>query len=100
MSRPALCERPRNFRKIFYLLSIGLLTTVPARADLPPGWSGADIGSPGLAGSAGHTNGNWTVRGGGADIWGTSDQFQYAYTTASGDSTIIARVTSLQNTDA
>ena len=32
-----------------------------AWAALPPGWSDADIGSPGLAGSAGYTNGLWTV---------------------------------------
>jgi glucose/arabinose dehydrogenase/regulation of enolase protein 1 (concanavalin A-like superfamily) len=81
------------------LVSLHLLLTVSAWADLPVGWSNADIGGPGMTGSAGHTNGNWTVRGGGSDIWGTSDQFHYAYTTVNGDGTIIARVTSLQNTD-
>jgi len=71
----------------------------PARAALPSGWSDADIGSPGSAGSAGDTNGGWTVSGGGADIWNNSDQFNYASTAISGDGYIIARVSSLQNTD-
>jgi glucose/arabinose dehydrogenase len=82
------------------LVSIPLLITVSAWADLPAGWSDADIGSPGMAGSAGYTNGTWTVGGGGADIWNAADQFNYAYTTVNGDGTIIARVTTLQNTDA
>ncbi len=70
-----------------------------AWAALPPGWSDADIGSPGLAGSATYTNGLWTVTGGGADIWGTSDQFNFASTNYTGDGTMIVLVTSLQNSD-
>jgi hypothetical protein len=64
---------------------------------LPGGWTDSDIGSPGKAGSAAYTNGGWTVKGGGADIWGTSDQFNFARTTLNGDGVIIAQVTSLQN---
>ena len=71
----------------------------PAFAALPPGWSDADIGAPGLAGSAGYTNGNWTVTGGGSDIWNTADQFNFASTSFTGDGTITAQVTSLQNSD-
>jgi len=39
------------------------------------------------------------VAGSGADIWGGSDQLQYAYQPVSGDATIIARVASIQNTN-
>jgi len=70
-----------------------------AWAVLPPGWSDADIGSPGLAGSAGYTNGLWTVTGGGADIWNTADQFNFASTNYTGDGAMMVRVTSLQNSD-
>ncbi len=70
-----------------------------AWAALPPGWSDADIGSPGLAGSAGYTNGLWTVTGGGSDIWNTADQFNFASTNYTGDGTMIALVLSLQNSD-
>jgi regulation of enolase protein 1 (concanavalin A-like superfamily) len=40
------------------------------------------------------------VNGEGADIWDTSDQFNYLYQTTSGDLTITARVASQQNTNA
>jgi len=70
-----------------------------AWAALPPGWTDQDIGSPGLAGSATYTNGLWTVTGGGADIWGTADQFNFASTNYTGDGTMIVLVTSLQNGD-
>lgn len=92
-------ERCRKFAQLLCFISIFLPLTEPAWAALPAGWTDADIGSPGLAGSAGYTNGGWTVTGGGADIWGTADQFNFASTTANGDGTIIAKVTSLQNSD-
>ena len=71
----------------------------PTLASLPLGWSDADIGSPGLAGSAAYSNGNWTVTGGGADIWNAADQFNFASTSYGSDGSITAQVTSLQNSD-
>jgi regulation of enolase protein 1 (concanavalin A-like superfamily) len=71
----------------------------PAKASLPAGWSDADIGSPGLAGSASYLNGTWTVTGGGSDIWNAADQFNLAATSFGSDGCIIAKVTSLQNSD-
>jgi hypothetical protein len=68
---------------------------------LPATWYDADIGGPGLAGS-GHFNpssGIWDLSGSGSDIWNAADQFNYAYTTLTGDGVIVARVTSMQNTD-
>jgi len=40
------------------------------------------------------TGGKMSLTGSGADIWGASDQFTYAYKTLSGDATIVAKVTS------
>ncbi len=57
----------------------------------------SDIGSPNAAGSASFSNGIYTVAGAGVDIWNTSDQFQYDYKNATGDVTISAQVTSVQN---
>ena len=71
----------------------------PARAGLPQGWSDADIGSPGLAGSASYASGVWTVTGGGADIWNAAEQFNLASTNFAGDGTMIVQVTSLQNSN-
>jgi subtilisin family serine protease len=71
-------------------------SAAPAAGDLPNGWSQGDIGSVPFAGE-GRTNGGvFTVKGSGADVWGTTDAFHYVYTTVSGDSTIVARVTGVQ----
>jgi len=66
---------------------------------LPAGWTDVDIGSPGMVGSANYSAGTFTVNGGGADIWYSSDQFNYLYQSLAGDLTITARVASQQNTD-
>ena len=68
---------------------------------LPAGWADADVGSPGKPGSAvfDSTAGTWTVRGGGSDIWGTSDKFHFAAEGLTGDGSIVAQVTAVQNTD-
>ena len=44
--------------------------------------------------------GTYTVTGSGADIWGTADQYHFAFKTLTGAGTIIARVNSVQNTHA
>ena len=66
---------------------------------LPEGWSSRDIGGPALVGAAGETDDTFTVRGSGWDIWGAWDQFHYASRVVHGDAGIVARVTSLTNTD-
>ena len=72
---------------------------LPARAGLPPGWSDTDIGAPSDAGSASVNSGAWTISGGGADIWGTSDQCNFARQSFNCDGAVMALVTGLQNTD-
>jgi len=71
-----------------------------ATGGLPSGWSDQDTGSVGIAGSATYNSGTFTVKGSGADIWGPSDAFNYAYKSSSGNVTVIARVASQQNTNA
>jgi regulation of enolase protein 1 (concanavalin A-like superfamily) len=66
---------------------------------LPAPWRNADVGSVGLPGSSGVSGGTFTVKGSGADIWGSSDAFQFVYRPLAGDGTIVARVASVQNTD-
>jgi glucuronoarabinoxylan endo-1,4-beta-xylanase len=75
------------------------VVVTPLPTALPAPWQDQDIGSVGLAGGASYSNTLFNVAGSGADIWGNADAFQYAYLPASGDCTIIARVTSVQNTD-
>jgi fibronectin type 3 domain-containing protein len=69
-------------------------------APLPSPWQRADIGSVGVAGNAYYVNPAYTVLGSGSDISGGADAFRYVSQTSSGDCSIIARVTSQQNTDA
>ena len=76
------------------------ITVNTAGGSLPPPWLDQDIGSPGLAGSAGYSSGTFTVNGSGNDIESSSDQFHYVYQPVTGDATVIARVATIQNTNA
>ena len=57
-----------------------------------------DIGSPQLGGSARQVETGWDLMGGGADIWGKSDQFHFLYKQLSGDFDIAVRVESFTAT--
>ena len=72
----------------------------PPPPPLPAGWESRDVGAVGVAGSAIESSGTFTVRGAGADIWGTADAFHYAYRSLSGDGTIVARVASIDGSQA
>ncbi len=69
-------------------------------AGLPSPWSSKDVGTVGETGAASYSGGKFTVVGSGDDIWNTADDFRYAYQSASGNCTIIARVVSVQGTHA
>ncbi len=60
-------------------------------------FTGTDIGNPTPSGSTVYdaSTGTYTVTGGGTNIWGNADQFQYASQSLTGDGTIIARVGSM-----
>ena len=78
--------------------SNGVTFTVPT-AGLPAPWVSRDIGAPAIAGRATYTPNTFNVSGAGADIWGTSDQFQYVYQPLDGNGTIVAAVTAVQGQD-
>ncbi|HEY3886385.1 MAG TPA: hypothetical protein VGL62_14320, partial [Vicinamibacterales bacterium] len=67
---------------------------------LPSGWTDADVGTTGAPGGAQYSSGTFTVTGAGADVWGTADALNYAYTPVTGDGTIVARVASIQAVNA
>jgi len=82
------------------------LTHTPTRTPTPtptpggaPGWSNADVGSVGVAGSGSLSAGILTVLGSGADVYGVTDAFHFTYQTMSGDGQIVARVVSVENTN-
>jgi glucose/arabinose dehydrogenase/regulation of enolase protein 1 (concanavalin A-like superfamily) len=67
---------------------------------LPDGWSGGDVGAVGQAGSASESGGVFTVRGAGADVWGTSDAFHFVSRALNGNGQIVARVAAIAGTEA
>jgi len=70
-----------------------------AQGNLPANWGNYDVGGPSIAGSSTYSGGTYAVAGSGADIWGTSDQFQYTYTPLAGNGQMIAQVASQQDTN-
>ena len=70
----------------------------------PAPWQQQDVGATGAAGSATHANGVFSVKGSGADIWATADEFHYLYRVlngaAGGPTDMTTRVDSVQNVNA
>ena len=74
------------------------ITVFEGPGPLPAGWAGQDVGAVGIAGTASYTSGTgaYTVSGSGTGF--STDQFQYAWQTLSGDGEIKARITGLNAT--
>ena len=66
-------------------------------AALPSPWNVSDIGNS-LKGGQKIENNNWTIYGGGDDIWNTSDQFRFVYQKINGDFSFSVKVDSLKDT--
>jgi len=62
-------------------------------------WIDQDIGAVGIAGSAALATPTWTIKGSGADIFGTADAFHFNYQLVSGNVILTTRVATEQNTD-
>ena len=73
-----------------------------ARAEAQVGspWGGQDVGGPTPAGSAVQAGTDFTIDGGGAEIWDVADQFHYVSQQVTGDVAITAQVTGILNTNA
>jgi regulation of enolase protein 1 (concanavalin A-like superfamily) len=76
--------------------TLAIAVALPASAQLPAGFTARDIGDPGMKGSTTvDANGKWTVKGSGADLWGSdNDHFQFVSTSVTGDGSITARMLS------
>ena len=89
------------------LTFVSILFTAVPRAEAqftaltPTDWQSADIGNVGVSGGFTQAaDGTLTVRGGGADIWGTADAFHFVYRQYTGDFVVQANLTSIQGTQA
>ena len=67
---------------------------------LPTRWTTQDIGNTALVGSACFTPSIFTLKGSGDDIGGTADAFRFALQTLVGDGEFIARIASIDATNA
>lgn len=79
-----------------FLLAVACLFPVLGFAAVPT--SSRDIGSVAAAGSTSISNGVYTVRASGEDIWDTHDEFRFVYGTLDRDGEITARIDSLSPT--
>ena len=68
----------------------------PPAPSLPSPWQSQDVGAVGPTGTASENGGTYTIAGGGADVWGTSDAFHYVWQRVSGDLDVVARVVSVE----
>lgn len=75
------------------LVSTGTPNGVPAP------FIGTDIGNPKLLGSATYSDGVYTIKAAGDDIWSQTDQMYFVNQDLSGNGEIVARITSQTNTN-
>ena len=75
------------------------LTASGQQGALPSSFTGTDIGSPKMLGSASYENQVFTVKAAGDDVWGNTDQMYLVHQDLNGDGEIIARVNSQTNTN-
>src|SRR5438128_5212002 len=80
-----------------HMLPLTLTVNSPAAGALPDTWLNENIGNSYGGTGTSYDNGTYTAQGAGSDIWGESDQFQYAYQTMKGDGILVARVANRQN---
>jgi lysozyme family protein len=79
--------------------AVSVSVTDPVSGSLPPPWQNADVGAVPMAGAAGYNNGVFSIRSAGYDFWTAPDEFHYVYQPISANATIIAKVTSIQNSN-
>jgi hypothetical protein len=76
--------QPSRWRTARAAVALGVLALCTTIANAQLQWISADVGGPTFHGSAVEANGQWTIQGGGSDIWNDSSQFHYLYVWASG----------------
>ncbi|MEA2646956.1 MAG: hypothetical protein QOE92_2039 [Chloroflexota bacterium] len=59
----------------------------------PAGYTCTDVGGAMPPGAQDLNAGTWTIKGGGGDIWGTSDQFHLVSQSRAGDGSVTVRLT-------
>ena len=77
------------------LMDSALTENIPIAIQSPGTFSGADLGSPAIAGTTTRVGDAVTITAGGTDIWGNADQGHFASQPRTGDFDLSVRVESL-----
>ncbi len=86
----------KNISFLFILLfAVGFSLSAKDKAISPKKFKSADIGNPALSGTTDLTNDGLKITAGGADVWGTRDEFRFSYIEQTGDFDLVARIESL-----
>ncbi|MHC4425638.1 MAG: PA14 domain-containing protein [Planctomycetota bacterium] len=85
----------RKLLLIAFVLVVGLASNTLAQVP-----ANQDVGNPALAGDVVYdpVADTWTVQGGGADIWGSWDQFHFVYRPLAGDGSASLRIAAMDVT--
>jgi len=79
---------------LIFVFSVGLLTAKQKAVPLKK-FKSVDIGNPAVAGSTSMDDNGLNILAGGADVWGTKDEFRFSYFQQTGDFDFMARIESL-----
>jgi hypothetical protein len=94
---------PQRWKKFLLTATLAAFAVQSATAAVP-NLTNTDVGFPSLPGSMQVTTENgdkvYTIVGGGDDIWGSSDNFHFAYFPVTGNFDYVVRVRSLEGPDA
>jgi len=86
----------KNFSLLLIILLIsGLSLSAKEKAITPKKFKFTDIGNPEIAGASQIQDNSIIITAGGADVWGTRDEFRLAYIEQTGDFDFAARIESL-----
>ncbi|MFY9153387.1 MAG: hypothetical protein WAO52_15325 [Prolixibacteraceae bacterium] len=85
----------KNLPLILILMIFTVSLTAKVKEVPLKNFKSADIGNPAISGTTDITNDGITLIAGGADVWGTRDEFRYAWLEQSGDFDLSARIENL-----
>jgi regulation of enolase protein 1 (concanavalin A-like superfamily) len=88
---------------LLLLLITSMSNLLPAKDNItvvsPKSMKQTDIGNPTTTGKVNTTENGFEITAGGADIWGTRDEFHFSYQTVKGDFDISVQILSLSTTN-
>src|SRR5438552_3506597 len=86
------------FAPLTALLLAALGLSGPVRADVP-NWMQQTVGTSTQGSADVDSNGVWTVKGSGTDLWDRDDEFHIVYQPLSGDGSITTKLLGVDNGD-